>query len=59
MLVFGQKLMVYLGLITCAVAIVFYVLMLRRSKNKPDEVAEFVKAKENNKNDGETDTEAE
>ena len=59
LLVFGQKLMVYLGLITCAVAIVFYVLMLRRSNNKPDEVAEFVKAKENDKNDGETDTEAE
>ncbi len=45
LMVFGQKLMVYLGLITCAVAIAFYVIMLRRSKTKPDEVAEFVKAK--------------
>jgi len=45
LLIFGQKLMVYLGLITCVVAITFYVILLRRSKNKTDEVEEFVKAK--------------
>lgn len=45
LLVFGQKLMVYLGLTTCAAAIVFYVILLRRNRNKTDEVEAFVKAK--------------
>jgi N-acetylneuraminic acid mutarotase len=44
-MVFGQKLMVYLGLITCAVAISFYVVMLKRSKTKVDEVEAFLGAK--------------
>jgi len=56
LLVFGQKLMVYLGLITCAVAIVFYIFMLRRSKTKPDEVEAFVNAK---KQEADTQTEEE
>ncbi len=45
LLVFGQKLMVYLGFITCAAAIIVYVLLLRRSKTEKESVEEFLKAK--------------
>ena len=48
--------MVYLGLLTCVVAITFYVILLHRSKTKTDEVAEFVKVK-SAESDKETTTE--
>lgn len=43
LLVFGQKLMVYLGFITCAAAITAYIVLSKR-ENK-DEVADFLGAK--------------
>lgn len=43
LLVFGQKLMVYVGFITCAAAIVAYILLSRRGGR--DEVADFLGAK--------------
>lgn len=43
--VFGYKLMVYLGLASCAAAIVVYILLWRKSRTKIDEVDAFVASK--------------
>lgn len=46
LLIFGdQKLMVYLGFISCAAAIVGYVLLRNRAKNKESETDAFLRAK--------------
>jgi len=57
LLVFGQKLMVYLGLLTCATAIAIYVVLLRRAETKTDEVAEFLQAKNATEENTTEDTE--